>query len=243
MDVFLSVLPSHYMVSDEAVARFKESHRIAWLNEQLSLGDSASAQSPIFKAAAGPMPTEMELATKAQDDSAQEDEKDASGSNVVAEGQSSAAEVAEPADAAAGSAATPATAAVDQEKQKDDDNSGVKRVVESMVSTTAATETMPSPANPATAAEDSNGALAPPDLADFAPTTSTTADNPIDVGEPVRPRVADVSYSALENASGAKRSREEGDEAGGNDGEEEGAAKRMREERASSGGDAGIHMG
>eukprot|EP01043_Picozoa_sp_COSAG02_P046316 COSAG02_NODE_4321_length_5506_cov_63.368599_4_plen_250_part_00 len=248
MDVFLSVLPSHYMVSDEAVARFKESHRIAWLNEQLSLGDSASAQSPIFKAAAGPMPTEMELTTKAQDSSGRKDAKDASANDVSAAGELSAAgkvQAGPAGSAAETSAAAAAATAVDQDNQKDDDDSGVKGVVESMVSTTAVNETMHSPANPASAAEDSNGALAPPDncsmsLAQSASTTSIAAD-PVDVGEPVRPRVADVSSSSLANHQGAKRLRER-DEAGANDGGEEGATKRMREEGASSRGDAETTM-
>jgi hypothetical protein len=243
MDVFLSVLPSHYMVSDEAVARFKESHRIAWLNEQLSLGDSASAQSPIFKATAGPMPTEMELTTKAQDNSGREDAKDMNANNVSAGGELSAAGKIEagPASSAAETstaapAPAPAATAVDQDNQKEHDDSGVKAVVESMVSTTAANETMQSPANPASSAEDSNGSSAPPDqcrrsLAESASTTSIAADDP-----------KDVSFSALANRQGPKRSREEEDEGGGTDGGEEGATKRMREEGASSTGDAETTM-
>ena len=106
-----------------------------------------------------------------------------------------------------------------------------------------ANETMQLPANLAAAAEDSNGASAPPELADSGSTASTTAGNLTDISKPVGPHVADVSSSALASAPGAKRPREEEDEARGNDGEEEGAAKRMREEGASSSGDAGITMG
>ena len=93
LDVFLSILPSHYMVSNEAVARFKESHRIAWLNEQLSLGDTAM-QSPIFKAAAGPMPTKMDLESSEEPDATEIDTSDvpasAGGAAAAADGEATA---------------------------------------------------------------------------------------------------------------------------------------------------------
>lgn len=224
MDVFLSVLPSHYMVSDEAVARFKESHRIAWLKEQLSLGDSESAESPIFKATAGPMPTEMQLVAKTQHTGGQEDATNANATDVGGAGDTSSSTAVEtdPTGATVGS-----LAARNQDDQEGDDDSRVKSVVESMVSTTAANETMPSPAM------DSSDASALAGLAAPASTASTTAGPSIGVG---------VAFqAALTNTQGAKRSREEGGEAGDDDGGEEADAKRMREGGPSSGdaGDAG----
>ena len=219
MDVFLSVLPSHYMVSDEVVARFKESHRIAWLKEQLSLGDSASAESPIFKATAGPMPTEMELVANTQHTGGQEDIKEANADDVGAREMSSSTAVeTDP----TGATAEP-VAAGGQDNQEGDDDSRVKSVVESMVSTTAANHMIPSPAM------DSSDASAHAGLSPTVSTASSAVDSSRDVGG--------AFQAALANSQGVKRSREEGGEAAEEDGGEEAAAKRVREGGASSGDD------
>lgn len=209
MDVFLSVLPSHYMVSDEAVARFKESHRIAWLNEQLSLGDTTSAQSPIFKATAGPMPTEMELATKVEDDATEVNTSD-----LDAAARSTGTVAAEPDCTGAPIPSASAPHATEHQDKKQEDGDGhEKGAVESMVLTATADETIASAANPGDTVEGpqdvSSAPTAPAAVGDPAPIASDSTNHHKDVGDAVESLVADVSSVALANAQAMKRSRED----------------------------------